>query len=769
MAVIEIEIEEEILCKRLKEYCFLNGKERDPRTCAVTFRRLAKLYMAFGKSAISLIRSAILLNAAISRNTADPSENLKADRNNLASIILHFARSRNRDVNLLSLSNQVSNSVKALRKTCSERLARLNRDHLSIKSETKFFQEKVFTKNYHLLQTKISEEYLKIMRNLFDDCVKIMGPAPCKWALVGIGPTARKEITPFSEFHHAVILDDQAFSPKVHHYFTWLMVIFHFVLINLGETPISEALIDQLNWFKDGFTVPGISACCSFKLAAVLPPTSTKMQIESGFVRQSSDMLKYLNLKPSTKTRQIGHSLAETCFVAGNESLYKNLRSKVKSALKSQRKNETQFYGTLQVRTDSDKKNLEILDKLYFLHSAKAVNYKQVIYESIPAFFLTLGVMYQVHKAVSHDIIEKLAKKGVIDYEERHRLAFADAVTYGCKLYIHVKHMRRDGPSNIDHSASDTLSEFFQAVGIQAVVEAFTISVRLQQAITALGAFTPTKPLKLKLNSYYTLLKSIVQCALNLNEKCIDCCKKLQRESTSPSGTQMHMARFLQAICLFRLNRPSQALPLFRITLRILPDTGRERITCCYYMGLCHMKNNKYKMAASLLLTGYRIQMKVAINEGSEIGLTRFLFEMGICAKRLNKCEEAINHFCRGLEIRHARPYDFEDVHESSWLHEAGLCHYQKNEIDEAVNYFKRAVRACRMESRNESCDKRLANLLFNLGSCLYDLEKYQEALETFEEELQIRLNFDVNSRDIAESQLAMEHCRRELQITTIF
>ena len=56
------------------------------------------------------------------------------------------------------------------------------------------------------LPHKITADYTNIMAKLAEDCKKIMGEAPCTFAIIGMGSLARKEITPFSDFEHVIVL-----------------------------------------------------------------------------------------------------------------------------------------------------------------------------------------------------------------------------------------------------------------------------------------------------------------------------------------------------------------------------------------------------------------------------------------------------------------------------------------------------------------------------------------------------------------------------------
>ena len=772
---VNVDIEEKILCQRLRDQCFLNGKEKDPKICAVTFWRLAKLYMAFSDEPMSFIRSAVFLNAAISRSSPESAKSFKDDLKNLHSIILQKAKARNKNTVLANLSSQVKESVKKLRQECSDSLHPIKYPNKRIPREREA-QEKSFIKECKTSQTKIKDEYVKIMKQLFDECVKIMGPPPCKFSVVGVGDIARKEVTPFSEFHHLILLQDRYSKSHsiIRNYFTWLEVIFHVALINLGETPITDAILKRLNWFHDSFTTPGISACGIFKLD-LLYPLEREDSVKTGIVRNSSELTNYLSVPTSTKKSSeesdldIAQLLTKTCYVTGNEVLYRSLYKKIKSTLKMQRKCDSYFCKTLLNRIAEDRKNLEALSKMYFLHSDRLINFRLVIFRSISAMISTLGIIYGIKAFSPIEIIETLHKKEIIAHDAAHKLCRAAAVAYHCQIHIHLKYLRRFESTSQEHAIFETLPELYKGVGVWPVIGMIISGVNLQHVFGSFASATTLDERKHLRFGSWSFLRATVLCSLHLYSLCLQDCKKIQNETVSKGSVEAHVLRFLLAVCYYHLNRPNQALPFFRKTLRILPDPGTERVTCFYYMGLCNLKNNNYKIASSFLKSGLQMQTQASIAEGSDRGLVKFLLKLSTCAKNLNQMSDALEYLNRGLEIRRAHPSDFKD-NESSWLNEIGQCYYQLREDDTALDYFRKSVIAYRKECRDERTDKLLANLLYNLAACLRETEQFEEALTFFQEEMRIRLNLgDENSNDIRDCQRAIEHCKEQLGYSTVF
>ena len=59
-------------------------------------------------------------------------------------------------------------------------------------------------------------------------CKEILGPPPCKYAILGLGPMATEECTPYSDFELAVLIEEEKGNEEVLAYFKNLVRYVHF-------------------------------------------------------------------------------------------------------------------------------------------------------------------------------------------------------------------------------------------------------------------------------------------------------------------------------------------------------------------------------------------------------------------------------------------------------------------------------------------------------------------------------------------------------------
>ena len=80
--------------------------------------------------------------------------------------------------------------------------------------------------------TTLIKEFIK---NLFDNCLKKIGPVPCRFALIGLNDLAHSLMLERSEIQCMLIISDS--DPEKQHYFKRVIQLFSLSILNLRETP----------------------------------------------------------------------------------------------------------------------------------------------------------------------------------------------------------------------------------------------------------------------------------------------------------------------------------------------------------------------------------------------------------------------------------------------------------------------------------------------------------------------------------------------------
>ena len=252
------------------------------------------------------------------------------------------------------------------------------------------------------LQNQITCDYTKIMEDVAKYCKNIMGKAPCKFAIAGMGSLSRKEITPYSDFEHLILLEKSLANNNDLNYFRWFSVIFHIIIINLQETNLSRVAISSLNdatkpdgnWFDDSITVRGISFDSMMPHASKFPLGRQKPgKIE--LIKSIKDMLKYLGDPDSVQNDyHLSEMLTRTCFVYGNENVFQQFQLGVTEFLKNQKKSKK--LKDLKQQIADGLTEFATKTNILQVQSQQSFNIKHVIYRSTTLFITALARLYNI-------------------------------------------------------------------------------------------------------------------------------------------------------------------------------------------------------------------------------------------------------------------------------------------------------------------------------------------------------------------------------------
>ena len=828
---IEFDENEIILAQNLKALCDDKGKEIDKQSSASLLHKLGKLYYnraiydSSPNNMFSVIRSAVLYNAALFREPKNK-QTVRADLQHLCSHILILADADHKTALLTGQAEIVKQAVSEMRERVTQRLKEIKtipnilNDEVSYEVELDkisllksqllqklhgFELEKI--KLLQDLQNQITDDFKQIMANLACFCEEVMGPAPCKFALTGMGSLARSEVTPFSDFENIILLDNKVNRTneksyeQILQYFRWFSVIFQIVLINLQETIIPSVAIDSINWFFDDNTPRGISFdgmmphACKFPLGRHQHTKNKPFATE--LIKPVDEMLKYLSSEENLKNGyHLSDILTKTCFVYKDKDLFDEFENGVFEMIESEQNHE----NVLKEVTDQVVDDLESFAtrfSLSKLQSSKQFNMKRVIYRSTTLFISALGRLYNIRASSCFDIITKLH---INDYA-KHKLKYAVALACEIRLRWYLK--RKKQSDNID-----SLQILTDLVGKISTISYFQIAYALQGDLS--------KRLELKRHHFYTspslLNLSLGHCfndqnhvirmlgrqkRVNLSQRLIDFDKCLQilEEQTaetyivskqiskiSLTDDATSIWKLLKKLGLFMLreNAYDDALEFFRQSTELLQQQLLEEKTNSLTMEMKntqkYIASNYRRMGCSLtyldkneealsyyekaleLLNSLPSTPDVELEVANIIGFRGYTKTYVSFWKNIELLESAKKDLLNSIAIMERISADIDCNYELSQAYEdLANCCKRMDELDEAAKYLKRGLKMKELISVDIETDRSVAAAIGTLGKCLTKLNQHDEAKLYYTRalEIAIRSSQDLDSDHAVSSTLA--------------
>ena len=755
------------LASQLKQICNPNGQEIDSAKSIPILHQLGKLYYLKGKQGpdlVCLIQSAALYNAAIARSAKNAVE-IEQDLCQLCDYVLVQSGAQNQNTDLKNQSKSVKNEFKKLRDNVKQKLKSIPEIPNAVTKNELENLEKQKIASVRSIQNYITLSYTKIMANVAEYCHWIMGKAPCRFAVIGMGSLARKEITPYSDFEHIIALEDE-FASKctqkemeevVIPYYKWFSVVFHIIVINLQETILPSVAIPSLNdfyteekednWFFDGFTSRGVSFDGLMPHACKLPIGRQKLTKQKTWktelIKPVTNMLEYLTRESQLKNGyHLCDILTKTCFVYGNQLIYDQFSAGVVKILKDQ--TNTERINSVKIQINDDLESFATRNTLFQLYMKKKINIKSIAYRSSTLFIAALGRLHCVEKSSCFEIIETLAQMHKISELAKHKQMYAVALACEIRLRWYMQNESQNESIVANTSGENVVETLFSIVGKLSTKSYFQIAYSLQSDIS--------KRLGLKQVYFHSnpqlLNFSIAICLIDLIQP-----KMIVSKTEIQASKFDRLYDFDKCIQILENEETNNQSIVSKDDGILTPGFAQLQqagdILCeldCY-----DDASEYYQKSLQILMTDISSTSKELDYTESGIDnlcktdpekaqlLSLNLKQIGNCFRYTNKLTQAMEYLKKSAAIWKAASLNAaKDSKLASVLHICGQCCKDLSKFEEAKTYFEKALQICEQATTNAETDADLATALHSLGRCLLDMNHINEALNCFERALRI-------------------------------
>jgi HEAT repeat protein len=336
-----------------------------------------------------------------------------------------------------------------------------------------------------------------------------LGPAPCRYTVVGLGSMALQQMTPYSDLEFAILMEDSE-DPKTlqahRAYLRQLSHLVHLRVINLGETVVPKSKYD-VN--LESVSKRGIN----FDVGGKTPLGRSDKDYD--LIQPVGGMLDYLKNKRGAIARidqLLPCILERTCYVHGDKELYEAYEKASKAFLLQEG---TPEEGVPVYQARAREKLLPALDssgadtvkprqmedlakyepKFDSYAKGRLYDVKQEIYRLPDRLLYQLAMYYGLLPVSGWDAVAQLQSKGVISAAAARHLQYAVsfAVLLRLRTYLH-------------HGQQKESMGVLRGLSQEAVKQAFSLSpAALQEGGSLFKYYYTALPLHEQMAKFFKL------------------------------------------------------------------------------------------------------------------------------------------------------------------------------------------------------------------------------------------------------------------------
>ncbi|XP_019647578.1 PREDICTED: uncharacterized protein LOC109487918 [Branchiostoma belcheri] len=593
---------------------------------------------------------------------------------------------------------------------------------------------------------KISKQRKEFISLLVEECIGLMVPPPCKFALIGLGSLATELVTPYSDLEFAILVEEKSEECLV--YFRNLTHYLHLKVVNLGETILPSLGIKSLNdfysenksdnWYYDSVTPRGLAFDASMPKASKTPLGRQGPMDEppSELICTPQNMVSKL-YKDATLYLEEGYHLAtiltNPILLAGDQGLIDMYMGITEGILQEDR-----CKMARQLAQETLRENISNYGHEETI-TASLIDVKKDIYR-IPAVAVNCLALFScIEPKAVWETIEEMQSKQVISPNNAHHLTVLTSISAELRLRTYMA----NGGQNENLSALASIET--EQTNDEAQTNAQKPVFHLPNEKQLLRYYCTLIPLK------SVLLDLLVQSGKTSSNSFPD----FYDNSPKVQGdVYLALCHYMQAIdyyakALEKFN-PEGTDPKKVGLLRTHPEIARS----LSLLGLAWRRLGDHRKAISFHEQALQMRRSIYGDDTAHPAIAESLNNLGVAWCALGDYGKAISYLDQALQMyRSIYGRDTAHPHIAWSLCNQGTNCYHMGDYRKAISYLEQALQMYR-GSQGQKPHPQISMLLNNLGVASQNLGYYRKAM-IFHEEAQMMLRI-IYGPNVAHPHIAL-------------